>query len=258
MKLVGDRIVLRRVTAADLPTLIAILREPAVAARWSAPDDEGDRALLAGEDGDGAERITTWAITLDGAIVGWIAGWEKLEPDYRHAGIDLFVATDHHRKGIGPEAIALVCRHLFEQAGHHRITIDPAADNVAAIRAYEKVGFRAVGVLRRYERGADGTFHDGLLMDLLPEDLELPRSPAGPLRIVPARGSLRWAIGDRVLDGSEIVELCCSGGWLTGRFEWNGTVDARPTFHFSVERGGADVAPHTIPIPEGAILRRAQ
>jgi aminoglycoside 6'-N-acetyltransferase len=25
--------------------------------------------------------------------------------------------------------------------------------------------------MRRYERGADGTWHDGLLMDLLPGDL---------------------------------------------------------------------------------------
>jgi aminoglycoside 6'-N-acetyltransferase len=29
------------------------------------------------------------------------------------------------------------------------------------------VGFRAVGVMRRYRRGGDGRFPDGLLMDLL-------------------------------------------------------------------------------------------
>lgn len=38
-------------------------------------------------------------------------------------------------------------------------------------RAYEKVGFRPVGVMRRYERGADGTWHDGLLMDFLADDV---------------------------------------------------------------------------------------
>jgi aminoglycoside 6'-N-acetyltransferase len=36
------------------------------------------------------------------------------------------------------------------------------------------VGFQPVGVLRRYERGPDGSWHDGLLMDLLPEDLTDP------------------------------------------------------------------------------------
>lgn len=33
------------------------------------------------------------------------------------------------------------------------------------------VGFRPVGVMRRYERGADGDWHDGLLMDLLADEL---------------------------------------------------------------------------------------
>lgn len=52
-----------------------------------------------------------------------------------------------------------------------RLTIDPAADNVRAIRAYEAVGFKRVGILRQYERGANGTFHDGMLLDLLADDL---------------------------------------------------------------------------------------
>jgi aminoglycoside 6'-N-acetyltransferase len=96
---------------------------------------------------------------------------EEREPDYRHAGIDLFVGGAWQGQGTGPEAIRLVARYLFEVGAHHRITIDPAADNERAIRAYEKVGFRRVGMMRRYERRADGTWHDGLLMDLLREEL---------------------------------------------------------------------------------------
>jgi aminoglycoside 6'-N-acetyltransferase len=67
--------------------------------------------------------------------------------------------------------VALLARWLVEARGHHRLTIDPATGNTAAIRCYTRVGFRPVGVMRRYERGPDGTFHDGLLMDLLSEDL---------------------------------------------------------------------------------------
>ena len=51
------------------------------------------------------------------------------------------------------------------------MTIDPAVDNAAAIRSYSKVGFRPVGVMRPYERGADDSWHDNLLMDLLADDL---------------------------------------------------------------------------------------
>jgi aminoglycoside 6'-N-acetyltransferase len=36
------------------------------------------------------------------------------------------------------------------------------------------VAFRLMGVLRRYGTGSDGGWHDGLLLDLLPEDLTEP------------------------------------------------------------------------------------
>jgi aminoglycoside 6'-N-acetyltransferase len=69
-----------------------------------------------------------------------------------------------------------VAGYLFDVRGHHRLTIDPAASNHRAIRAYEKAGFRPVGVMRQYELGANGRFHDGLLMDLLRADLADPAS----------------------------------------------------------------------------------
>ena len=64
-----------------------------------------------------------------------------------------------------------LARYLIRVRGHHRVTIDPAADNERAIRAYGRVGFRPVGIMRAYERGPDGAWHDGLLMDLLADDL---------------------------------------------------------------------------------------
>ena len=64
-----------------------------------------------------------------------------------------------------------LARYLVEELGHHRLVIDPDVDNAGAIRCYEKVGFRPVGVMRRYARGADGEWHDALLMDLLAGEL---------------------------------------------------------------------------------------
>jgi aminoglycoside 6'-N-acetyltransferase len=107
-------------------------------------------------------------------VIGLIQYWEEPDPDYRHAAIDLFLHPDWHGRGLGTDAIRTLARHLFQDRGHHRLTIDPAAHNQRAIRAYRRVGFRPVGVLRRYERGSDGRWHDGLLMDLLPEDLTDP------------------------------------------------------------------------------------
>ena len=104
---------------------------------------------------------------VDGKVVGLIQSWEETEAEYRHAGIDIALHPDVHEQGLGTDAVRTLARHLFDHDGHHRVTIDPAADNLRAIRCYEKVGFRPVGIMRQYERSRDGTWHDGLLMDLI-------------------------------------------------------------------------------------------
>jgi aminoglycoside 6'-N-acetyltransferase len=96
---------------------------------------------------------------------------EEADPEFRHAAIDLFLDPAVRGRGLGPDAIRTLAGRLIDVDGHHRLTIDPAADNGAAIRAYEKVGFRQVGRLRRYQRMPDGTWIDGLLMELLAEEL---------------------------------------------------------------------------------------
>lgn len=69
---------------------------------------------------------------------------------------------------MGSEAVRRIVRLLIDERGHHRVIIDPASANAAAIRAYEKVGFRRVGIMRRAERDSEGAgWHDSLMMDLL-------------------------------------------------------------------------------------------
>ncbi len=107
-------------------------------------------------------------IEVDGAVVGMIQFTEELDPKYRHAGIDLFLDPALHGRGLGTDAVRKIVRLLIDERGHHRITIDPAVENHAAVRAYEKAGFKPVGVMRNSERDADGEgWHDSLLMELL-------------------------------------------------------------------------------------------
>jgi aminoglycoside 6'-N-acetyltransferase len=164
----GERVVLRPLTAGDRPRMREILAEPEVAARWLGTIglDRTVDALFTPEEGD-----AVFTIQLDGAVIGGIQYGEESDPDYRHASIDVFVASAFHGRGLGTDAVRTLARYLIRDRGHHRVTIDPAADNERAIRSYEKAGFRPVGIMRAYERGPDGRFHDGLLMDLLADDL---------------------------------------------------------------------------------------
>ena len=110
-------------------------------------------------------------IEVEGDVAGIVQCYEETDPMYRHAGIDIALRERWQGRGIGPDAIRALARHLIRERGHHRLTIDPAAHNTNAIKAYERVGFKPVGVMRKYERGPDGEWHDGLLMEMLAGEL---------------------------------------------------------------------------------------
>jgi aminoglycoside 6'-N-acetyltransferase len=154
--------VLRPLAEGDEAELLRIHTTPEVERWWDVPEEGFPW------DEPEATRLT---IEVDGEVAGLIQFSEELDPKYRHAGIDLFLDPALHGRGLGTEAVRLVVRHLIEDRGHHRITIDPAATNAAAIRTYEKVGFKPVGVMRRYERDVGGGgWHDGLLMELVADE----------------------------------------------------------------------------------------
>ena len=163
----GERVRLRSVTEADVPRLAEIRATPAVHKWWGGGNLESDlREDIADED------LHLLAIEdPTGAIIGAIQWQEDDDPDYRHAGMDVFLDPAVHRQGYGVEAVTTLARYLFDVEGHHRLTIDPAASNSAAIRCYAKAGFREVGLMRQYERDAGGGWHDGILMELLADDL---------------------------------------------------------------------------------------
>ena len=163
IRLTGPRIVLRSTTPDDAARLLPIRNEPEVRRWWS--------DLEPGEMDEFVADEHSLAIEVDGEVVGAIQFFEEADPMYRHASIDVYLTASRHGEGVGSEAVRILARYLLEERGHHRLTIDPAAANTAAIRAYEKVGFRSVGVMRSYEQGPDGTWHDGLLMDLLAGEL---------------------------------------------------------------------------------------
>jgi len=168
----GRLVHLRPAEPRDEAAFLAILTDPTVDAWWQAEDAAADAREKVTQD-----EIAVWAIESDGEVVGFIQADEETEPMYRHASIDIVLAVAGQDRGLGSDAVRAVCRWLFEARGHHRITIDPAAHNARAIRAYERVGFRRIGILRQYEGSRDGTWHDGLLMDMLAGELVEPERP---------------------------------------------------------------------------------
>jgi aminoglycoside 6'-N-acetyltransferase len=163
----GARVLLRPASPTDVDALVAIRRTPEVYARWGGEDDLSSEL----HDDIASADLHVLVVEHDRRTVGAIQWAEETDPKYRHASIDVYLHPSVHGRGLGADAVRTLARHLVGECGHHRLVIDPAVDNEAAIRCYASVGFRPVGVMREYERGVDGTWHDGLLMELLAADL---------------------------------------------------------------------------------------
>lgn len=158
----GKRVKLRPLAQSDLERLTQIMGEPTVKQWWH--EEDWQKEYIEAKD-----RLV-WAIEFESRMQGLIQAYEDNDPNYRHAAIDISISSEIQGQGLGVEALKLVAKFLFA-GGHHRLVIDPAAANERAIKAYEKAGFKPVGVMRQYERNTDHSgWHDGLLMDMLKEE----------------------------------------------------------------------------------------
>src|SRR3990172_8392543 len=109
---------LRPIEAADLEGLAALLRNPGVARRWGSYDLDRVRAEF-------VEDPTAHGFVIEsgGQLVGLIDFYEELEPDYRHASLDIAIADACQRQGIGADAMRTLMTFLTSSRGHHRLTV---------------------------------------------------------------------------------------------------------------------------------------
>jgi aminoglycoside 6'-N-acetyltransferase len=161
----GGPVTLRPLRDDDLDPLVEMVAMPGVVEWWGTPDPPEREKEGFLNDG------SAFAIEVDGRLAGWLAYTEELEPDYKSVALDIALFPSYHDHGHGPAALRLACAWLIDERGHHRLTIDPTVENERAVRAYAKVGFKPVGVLRSHERAPDGRWRDGLLMDMLASEL---------------------------------------------------------------------------------------
>lgn len=111
---------------------------------------------------------TRFAIVVGDEVAGLIQWGDDSCDETRHAYVDIFVGDASAGRGIGTEAMRQMTRMLVERHGYHRIILDPAVENAAAIRSYEKAGFRRVGTsTRSYKHHETGEWRDELLMEFL-------------------------------------------------------------------------------------------
>ena len=105
----------------------------------------------------------TFVGTVKAGRIDWHAGT---------ADIGIMIGRkDLWGRRIATDALATLCRHLFEVVGLRRLTAGVMATNPAMIKVFEKLGFQREGVFREQDRLGDDYIDHVHLGCLKPEFL---------------------------------------------------------------------------------------
>ena len=156
-----ERLLLRRISAADLPAWAQVLGSPRVLRYLlefeTRPDDSEVWSLI--EWADGILRRRTglrWAITLPPSdrMIG-SCGFHLYDARHRFLEIGYELHEDHWRRGIMSEALAALLAFCYDRLGVHRVEANVALGNQASAGLLRKLGFTLEGTWRErvYWRG---------------------------------------------------------------------------------------------------------
>ena len=110
--------------------------------------------------------LVLFAIRADGRLVG-TCQLQGIHPVHRCAELQIRIGLKQDRgKGYGTSAVSQLLRFGFLDRNLNRIGLHVFADNAAALRLYQKSGFKEEGRLRS-AAFVDGEFKDLVLLSLL-------------------------------------------------------------------------------------------
>lgn len=141
---------LRPMTEADLPAVLAI--ENAIYAFPWTPGNFRD-SLAAG--------YSCSIYVRDGELIGYAV--VVLAADEAHL-LNLSIAAASQRQGYGSQLLRSVCERIRGD-GARRVFLEVRPSNLAALRLYERHGFRRVGLRRAYYPDQGGR-EDALVFSL--------------------------------------------------------------------------------------------
>ncbi len=79
------------------------------------------------------------------------------DPKHRRAGIGIVISNpDDRNKGLGAEALSLLCSYAFSALDLHQLYANILEENKASIHLFEKLGFERIGIKKEWIRTSTG------------------------------------------------------------------------------------------------------
>lgn len=143
---------LRPATAADWGLIRTWIAKPEIQTWWGSPNAAEAEIRIALDSG----AAISCMVLLDGRPIGYAhavdaAHWGPSLPDGMPPGtwdLDVFIAVAEQRgKGLGERTVELLADEVFATTLAPALSVFVSVRNEAAVRAYERAGFRWVRVL---------------------------------------------------------------------------------------------------------------
>ncbi len=169
----GERVILRPLTPEDAPSVVSWMNDDEVTYFMFT----GQRPITVGQLSEEIRQQTahpahTIFLVEDRATrkpIGY-AGLYDTHPTARKAEFRILLgAKDFWNKGYGTEVTELLTYYGFDRLNLNKVWLGVTEDNVAAVRAYEKAGFKAEGRLRQ-ELYRNSRYYDAVRMSVLRDE----------------------------------------------------------------------------------------
>lgn len=147
----GKLVRLRAIEEEDLPRINDLFNDPDVLQYLSAVTfPQGVEATRGWWDSTrGRADQATFAIeTLPGEVLG-VCSLESIDRRARTAVLGIWIGKPFWGKGYGTDAVRTLCRFGFREMNLQRVTLHVLETNPRGKRAYERVGFKEEGRMRR-------------------------------------------------------------------------------------------------------------
>lgn len=173
-RIFGNRIVLREYRSEDLSAIRAWVNDPETTRylgnTYRKPEtwEQTERKLEMRLNGDaGGEGF----VIADKETMKYLGQCDLMMIDMpaRRAELAIVLAPEGRGKGLGLEAVRLLTGYAFQTLNLNRVWLKCAMENTAALKCYERAGFRVEGVLRE-DLFIDGRYQDACIMGLLRRD----------------------------------------------------------------------------------------
>ena len=101
-----------------------------------------------------------------GEVVAF-GGITSINHDIKKGETYIFTNPVAQHKGIGTEAMRLLCKYGFETLGLNKLYAFTNEDNTASIKLHKRVGYEIEGRLRQEYKDSEGTLKDRIYLGYL-------------------------------------------------------------------------------------------